>query len=46
VVAHIADGFHGFDLFALALSATPPFVAAGWWLARWLRRRRGEPASP
>lgn len=35
-------GFQGLDLVMLTLSALPPFVAAGWFLARWLSRDRGE----
>lgn len=32
----------GLDLLALALSASPPFLAAGWWLMRRTSRKRRQ----
>ncbi len=40
MLATAGSGFHGFDLVALALSASPPFLAAAWWVVRRQRRSR------
>jgi hypothetical protein len=40
MLAHGPTGFEGFDLIALALSASPPFLFAAWWLTRRSRARR------
>ena len=38
MVATAGSAFHGLDLVALAISASPPFLAAAWWVVRRLRR--------